>query len=473
MKRYSWLFLLLPLGIFIWIAANSTRTAGGEDDVMHHLFARYAIQHPGNLFDMWAKPLYVLLTIPFAQFGLFGSLLFNAILACMSALLVWKTAQNMGLRFSWFAAVLLLSAPMYFFCASSAVTEILFGFILSWAIYEASNKRYWMAAALVSFLPFVRSEGYGIILVFALGLIALKAWKALPLLALGFVAYSIAGAWHYQDLLWVINHHPYHDASGIYGSGPIWHFVAKVDEIWGMPLYSLWVLGTFLFVWTAFAKVINKEKVTEHYWVWVFFIFGSFYIYLVGHSVVWYRGQSASLGLTRVMAAVMPACALIGLYGLDRVLGKLNPKLRMFRYVLLAVLSFIAVRSAFKQNRPPYHGDTEKEEIIKAGNWFRNSPYYESKTRVFYFAPSVAVALNIDPFDPGQRGDLSEISWNRDIPSGSIIFWDAHFGPNEAHVPIDTLFQRPELEMIYHQKPEVATETLNGPEYEIYLFRKP
>ncbi len=472
MIRYRWLLLLLPLGLFIWIAANSTRTAGGEDDVMHHLFARYAPEHPGNLFDLWAKPLYVLLNIPFAQLGFLGTLVFNAFLACLSALLVWKSAEKLGLRFSWLSAVLLLSAPVYFLCASSAVTEILFGLILSWAIYEAVNKRYWLAAALVSFLPFVRSEGYGIILVFALGFIVLQAWKAIPLLALGFVAYSIAGARHFQDLFWVIHNHPYHDASTIYGSGPIWHFVGKVKEIWGIPLYVLWVLGTVIFVWNVFSRFIRKEKMAEQTRVWMFFIFGSFFIFLVGHSVVWYLGKSASLGLTRVMAAVMPACALIGLYAVDRVFGRLNPKLRMFRYVLLAVLSFTTIRGAFKQNRPPYHGDTEKQEIIKAGNWLRNSPYYENRARVFYFAPSVAVILNIDPFDPSQRGDLSEISWNRDIPSGSIIFWDAHFGPNEARVPIDSLFQRPELEMIYHQKPEVPAATLNGSEYEIYLFRK-
>ena len=104
---------------------------------------------------------------------------------------------------------------------------------------------------------------------------------------------------------------------------------------------------------------------------------------------------------------------------------------------------------------------------------WRRSCYFENKTRVYYFAPSVAEAFRIDPFDPEQRGDLSEISWNRDIPSGSIIVWDAHFGPNEAGVPIDILLQRPELERIYHQRPTERITTLNGHEYEIYLFRKP
>lgn len=473
MRRYSWLFLLIPMGLFVWIAVNSSRFAGGEDGVMHHLFARYAPQHPANLLDLWAKPVYVLLSVPFAQFGFLGSLIFNILLACLSSWLVWKTAENMKLRFPWLGAVLLLSSTVYFYCASSSTTEILFSFILSWAIFEVTKGRYWLAALLVSFLPFVRSEGYGIILVFALGFLTLRSWKALPFLGLGFLVYSVVGFWHYHDILWVWNTHPYRDASGIYGSGPLWHFIGKPTEIWGIPLYVLWITGTLMLVTAGVKRVIKLEKPSDLFLIWVFLIFGSWFIYLVGHAVVWYLGKSASLGLTRVMAAVMPACALIGLYAFDQIIGVFNPKLKMLRYAFLLLVAFVAIRSAFEINKPPYHGDTEKEEIIKAGNWFRSSPYFENKTRIYYFAPSVAEAFRIDPFDPLQRGDLSEISWNRDIPSGSIIVWDAHFGPNEAGVPIDTLLQRPELERIYHQKPAEPTTTLNDHEYEIYLFRKP
>ena len=110
---------------------------------------------------------------------------------------------------------------------------------------------------------------------------------------------------------------------------------------------------------------------------------------------------------------------------------------------------------------------------MQAGEWFRDSEFFADRERIYYFAPTVAESFRIDPFNPAQRGDLSEIQWNRDIPSGSIIVWDAHFGPNECHVPIDTLLQRPELELIYHQKPKEKISTLNGYDYEIYLFRKP
>ncbi|MDX5321819.1 MAG: hypothetical protein LPK45_11810, partial [Bacteroidota bacterium] len=84
MKPFRPIPLLISALYFIWIAVSSTRLAGGEDGVMHHLFARYVPQHPGNLLDHWAKPFYVLLSTPFAQLGFLGSLLFNVLLAVLS-----------------------------------------------------------------------------------------------------------------------------------------------------------------------------------------------------------------------------------------------------------------------------------------------------------------------------------------------------------------------------------------------------
>lgn len=473
MKKAESLFIFIPLLVFSWIAANSTRLAGGEDGVMHHLFARYVPEHPANLLDHWAKPLYVLLTVPFAQFGLMGSLFFNILLASLTSWLIYRTAKNLNLLNPWLAPVLLFSSTLYFYCVPSSITEILFGFIFTWALFESSRRNFGIAAVLVSFLPFARSEGNGIIVVFFLAFMALRQWKAIPLLALGTLVYSVAGSFYYEDLFWVWNQHPYGDASGIYGRGSLLHFIGHNKEIWGNPLYILWIVGTVLFAVKAINHLLKKKAVKDDFWVWFFMIFGSYFLYLGGHTVVWYLGKSGSLGLTRVMAAIMPACALIGAFAMDRIVFQFNPNLKILTKGLPIALACVALFSTWKLNHPPFHGDLEKEELIQAGEWFRASKYFANRERIYYFAPTVAESFRIDPFDPAQRGDLSEIQWNRDIPAGSIIVWDAHFGPNECHVPIDTLLQRPELELIYHQKPEEKISTLNGYDYEIYLFRKP
>lgn len=472
MKKFKYLILIVPGLYFAWIAAVSSRLAGGEDGVMHHLFARYVPEHPQNLLDQWAKPLYVLLSVPFAQFGMYGSLLFNVLLAILSMYFVWRTAENLGMESPWLAPALLFSSTIYFYCVPSAVTEILFGFLLSWAIFESSRSRYAMAAALISFLPFARNEGNGLILIFFIGLLVMKQWKAIPWLALGTVVYSIAGSFYFEDLFWVYNKQPYHDASDIYHHGTWWHYVDKSIAIWGIPLYLLWILGTVFMLFRIIKTLIKKEKITQVFWFWLFFVFGSFYVYLTGHTIVWALGKSASLGLIRVMAAVMPACALIGLYAFNKILFELNPNLKGIKMGLSALLFFVAVNSPIEINKPPFHGDMEKEEIAKLGEWFRNSEYFPLQAPLYYFAPSMAEEFRIDPFNKETSGNLVDIGNNPELIPGTIIVWDAHFGPNECRLPVDSLLNREDLEMIHHHVPDREMKTLNNYDYEIYLFRK-
>ena len=472
MKKLRWLLLLLPFGMFAGIALKSTQFAGGEDGVMHHLIARYAPEHPANLLDHWGKPLYITLSFPFAQFGFYGSVFFNILLAILCAGMLWKTAENLGLTKAWLAPVLLLFSTIYFYSVTSSITEILFSFLLAWGLLLASRHKWVWAAVVISFLPFARSEGNGIIVAWLIGFIMLQQWKAIPFLATGTLLYSLAGWPVYDDFFWVWNMHPYTDASAIYGSGDLFHYVKKSRQIWGNVLYALWIAGSFVFLYRFIRVLGKKEKADKSFYVWLFFVFGSFYIYLVGHSLVWYMGKSASFGLIRVMAAIMPACVLMAMLAFDRFLGLFNPRLKLLFLILPLLLAFSMIQSAFVQNRPPYNGDKEREEILKAAEWYRNSPYYGEKHATYYFAPSVAEAFEIDPFDSEQRKDLSQFLGATDVKPGTLIVWDAHFGPNECHLPVDSLKQRKDLELIYHQEPEEEMRTLNDYKYEIYLFRK-
>lgn len=471
MKFRKGLFLILPGIMFLWIALAAQSIAGGEDGVMHYLFARYAPEHPGNFLNHWAKPLFVLLSSPFAQFGILGVQVFNILLALASAWFVWRSAENFKLAFPWLAPVLLLFASIYFYTVPSALTEILFSFLLSWAIYEASRQRFIAVAILVSFLPFARSEGNGLIAVFALGLTVHRQWKTIPFLALGSVVYSLAGWGFYNDLFWIWTQHPYVDASHIYGSGGFFDFLKNNRAIWGNPLYLFWILGTLVFLFYLARVIRKKAQPDQHLHTWLFFIFGSCFTYLLGHSLMWYLGKSASLGLIRVMAAVMPPTALIAHYGFDRLVYLFNPNLKMLRSFVAIALSYAMIVSAFHVYQPPFEVDRERKEIEKMAAWYLESPYSGKGAKIYFHAPSMAEALQIDLFDTLQSDTLANVKKHRILEEGSLIAWDAHFGPNESGLPLDSLLQRPDLEMIYHQEPEPPFRTLNGYDYEIYLFR--
>src|ERR1035437_8661441 len=70
------------------IAVNTNGTCDSGDSLSHFLFSKYAFIHPENFLNHWAKPLFVLLSAPFAQFGFVGIKLFNC---CIASFTVWLT----------------------------------------------------------------------------------------------------------------------------------------------------------------------------------------------------------------------------------------------------------------------------------------------------------------------------------------------------------------------------------------------
>jgi hypothetical protein len=58
------------------------------------------------------------------------------------------------------------------------------------------------------------------------------------------------------------------------------------------------------------------------------------------------------------------------------------------------------------------------------------------------------------------------------VPDGSIIVWDAHFGPNEGRTPIERLLERKELRLLKVIKPEKPFKVLGGHDYKILVFQK-
>ena len=73
---YVLLFIYLIIVTTIIILFEGTGRSG--DSIHHYLFAKFAPLHPKLFFNHWAKPLYVLLASPFAQFGFIGVKIFNA-----------------------------------------------------------------------------------------------------------------------------------------------------------------------------------------------------------------------------------------------------------------------------------------------------------------------------------------------------------------------------------------------------------
>lgn len=466
--------LALLFGAFAWLVSISTGTEGGEDSFQHYLIARYAFVHPENFLDHWGKPLHTLLLSPFAQWGFTGAKIYNCLAGMVTAWFTYKTADRLGLKTAMASVVLLLFAPLYFLELNSALTEVTFSMVLAAGIYFLVADKYYASAIIFSLLPFARTEGF--ILLPLVGIFFLTQRKFIPFLFLGtgLVVYSLIGYfYHYHDLLWVFSQNPYSGKNGVYGkSNYFWHYADAYRYIIGEPQKWLFIIGflSLFFRLNRASKTtgITNAEPTLKYWSLILALALAFFF---AHSIVWYYGIQGSAGLGRVFGSILPLLALISTRGIESIYKPFvaNTNLRL---ALVATILFYVVEFPINNYKLPIMLGPEETVLYDAGNWYKQSKYYKEGNKVYYFAPTAALAFDVDPFDPNQRAYLHDAKRSNEVPQGSLIVYDMHFGPNECQYPLADIKGNPDYELIHQITPQNPFTTLGGHNYELYLFRK-
>lgn len=463
--------LTLLLAGFIALVAASTGSHGGEDSFMHYLFARYVPQHPENLLSHWGKPLFTLFLTPFAQYGYTVAKVYNCIAGILAAWFTYKTAERLGLKTSVAAVVLLLFAPLFFLCINSALTEVTFALFLIAGIYFIVCDKYYAAAIILSFLPFARTEGFIILPVIAAYFLWQRKYIHILFLGSGLALYSIIGYFHYHDLFWVFTKNPYADQNGVYGkSSYFWHFADGYRDIIGDPQKWLFAIGFISFL-ISLNKTLktgwaNASETVKH---WVLIISCSL-AYFFAHSTVWYFGIQGSAGLIRVMAGILPLLALVSNRGLEAIYKRI-PINANIRLAVMVTILFFVVEYPIKRYHPPIELGTEEQLIYTAGDWYKTTPYHNGEQKVYYFAPTVGIAFDIDPFDFSKRDYLNNAKQSEGVAKGSIVVYDTHFGPQECKYPFEDISNDPNYVLLqkFQQSPERRRQ---GDMYEIYIYKR-
>lgn len=460
---HIFLFLLFILLLVLAILSEGTPESG--DSYQHYLMARYSFQHPELLLDLWGKPVFTLLSAPFAATGFLGINIFNILCGLLTAWLGYLIAQRLGLRLSWLAVFFTLFAPIYFICLFSGLTEPLFGLILIASIYLAISGKYEWSALLISFLPFVRSEGNGIILLFLLVLLLHRQWKAIPLLAAGTLVYTVAGYFYYDDIYWLINHHPYQGES-VYGKGDLLHFIYQLPIIAGSPLALLFLAGIASLV---IRLVRFKKKGLHPFFTEEFLLIaGACVLYIAGHSYVHWKGISGSSGTIRVMAAIAPVIGLVALRGLNDLFSLVSFH-KVVMYPAMLVVVYFVTASPFRHHEIPLKRFGEEVQLAECSEWMKSQKLADR--RIIYFYPYLAYSLGIDPFNWEKRGVLYEHDLNTE--KGSIIVWDSHFGPVECGLPIERMMSDTTLKLLRNFRSESWLNAEGKEEYfEVVVFEK-
>ncbi len=449
--------------LFIILAFLSGTFSGGGDTITHYLFSRYSWQQPHFLLDHWAKPVFTLISSPFAQFGLRGVVIMNILLGVFSALIAWDFARRLKMANAWIIPLLLCFSPVYTMAMLSGLTEIMFGFFLIAAMWLFVKERFVAGAILIGFSFLVRTEGVFLIPVFGLFLLAFRRYKALPFLLTGFVFYSIVGWMYFGDPFWLITHMPYQGATDIYGTGPLLHFARHAPDYFNPLFAALLVTGIIA---NFFTVGRSAEK-----WLAVFV----FLVYFIAHSLMWWSGIGNSLGLTRYMAAMGPPAAIVSLVGLNAVirLGKPlfpNNTGGMLRTALLLIIVLVMVRSPFRTLQIPQQLHGMDLVVKQATDFIREEELHHQK--VYYYDPAVVVHLDLNPFDgiSARERVFSNENPQLMIEPGSIVIWDAHFAGNGG-LDAAALLSSPFFELLGRFTPDEEIIVF-GRDYQVLVFQR-
>jgi len=466
-KKYNVLFLILT-GIFLLqlvLIFCSIDFYGGADNITHFRIARYAWKYPTQFLDLWGKPVYTTLVFPFSLFGIQFARLFNVLVGLIAILFTIKTLRLYEENSTILPVVFIAFSPMYFLLMQSCMTEILFSLFLIVSFWLFFKERYCWAAVVLSFLPFVRSEGIVIFPLFLVALLLSKKYWAVPFLAVGSLFYTLVGYPHFQDWLWIIHQTPYSLGASVYGSGSLLHFIVESPKIFGEPFLIFLVIG--LIAWTI--KILKSFNPTAKPFLFYFLIAGSFVAFFAAHSYVWWKGTGGSLGLIRVIAGVVPLAAIIAVVGFNAVLSRI--KNTAAQITLTSVVIAVQLVIPFTQHHIPVRLERPQALMLDASAFLKS---LNQPSRIYYFDPYLVHYLNIDPFNPDLTnwGVADKQQPSTGMNMNDILVWDAHFGPNEGGVQLENLMNDPYLQLVKTLLPTESFKVLGGYDYGIYIFRK-
>ncbi|WP_277029235.1 hypothetical protein [Thermaurantimonas aggregans] len=463
------LFIGISLSLFLY-SSHFEVYEGGRDNYAHYFISKYSWLYPKLFLDHWGKPIFTLLTSPFAQWGIKGIVLFNILIGVFTLFVLNELLKELRIKAQYLALIFLLFSPIYFVLLMSAMTEVLAAFLLTFSLLLLVKKRYSLAAIVFSSLVLVRTETYIFYPLIIIYFLLLGKYLEIFLIFLFPVVYSFIGYFVYNDLFWLITHNPYAGASDVYGSGSPFHFLLKSPEIFGWPLLVFSLIGLMV---TFYQLVSNK--ITERETKYIFVLIHFFWLALfTAHSVAYWMGNKSSLGLIRVLVPVLPLAAASGMIGLNFIDSSVFEisffKRKFSRYLIFFFIIVAQVIQPWIQLPIPYKFNESDKVLISALNWIKGEEYFKKK--IFYFDVFVPFYLNLNPYDTSRirEGIINKKYPERDTKIGDVIVYDTRYAPIEGGLQLEVFMKNPFFQLINYFSPIVEEKTLNERAYEVYIF---
>jgi hypothetical protein len=448
---YFLLFLSFFTVVLIYFKADSPYDTG--DGIVHYQIARYSWKYPHLLLDLWGKPLFTLISSPFAQFGLKGIYIFQALNAAAISWFLFSIASKINLKYTWTIPVFVFFAPVYFAVMNSGLVEISFGMMFMFSVWLVFKKKYYTSALVASLIPFVRPEAYVVMPLLAVIYAYRRKFLAISLLLTAAIIYSLIGYLHFKDILWII-HQNYQLVGDNYAGmkGSYFHYFQVYNQIWG-TVYTLLLLlgsGIILFqVYRLFRRKPEYEFVEE---VFVLFLGSAVGCFILHSLLCGMPGILNNLGMLRYLAVLIPSSALIALIGLNIINLPFFTKINFLKPVIVIAVFILVVSSSFTQWYYPFKPYNEQYVMKQMSNYILTT--WPNFKKVCFLHPSLPVFADLDPYDSKRV----EMMWSADLehlnqlPDSTLLLWDSHFMKGEGKIPFNWLSENPNFVMLKHYK---------------------
>jgi hypothetical protein len=414
------------------------------DGLLHFFISQASWENPNYFLDHWGKPLFILLSSPFAQLGYFGMFSFNVMVFIATTIIAWlllkKLNVNQGLALCF--PLLLLLTYDYSRTISAGLTEPLFSLFLLLGTWFWLRSSFLTSAFVIGCLLFLRSEGQLTVLLFLALLIYAKHWKAILFLAIPFLLYALIGVFAKNDFLWYFTQSPYSASNNTYGSGNYFHYLLSYKNFLGNH-------GLFLFlacipmIFVAFWRKMVSFSLFD-----VFLLsFGTFIGTLAAHSYFWGSGTQGSMGLTRIATQALPSFLIVSLYFLGQYSFFKEGKWKRISYLFVIGMLFQLCTTPFlkKDIRP----------LEEAVQFISKNYYYQVcdaplMTSNIYFAE----LLGRNPLskkNPETSILSRELLVNEayKFKKGTYFFWDNYAGPVELNVDYNLISNYPGMKLVH------------------------
>ena len=467
--------LSLSAAMLVYVSLFSKTHYEGSESIYHYFHSAAIIDHPYVALNHWGKPLFIALSAPFTYFGDKGVMIFNTLVMLLSAFFTFKLGRKLGFKFAFPLVIFVLFAPVYFKFSQSCLTEPLFGLVAISSAYYFICEKYKVSAILISFIIYSRSEGMLFIPIYAFALILRKQYKIIPFLFTGFLFYSLVGFLIGKGFLWYYYDYPYKAVVEAYGKGPFWHWFTNQEFITGTPFSIYLTVSFFLLVFISlfnFRSIFNKYNT-----VLLSLITVPVIIYIFGHSYLWYKGLSASIGLFRIVGGVIPLLAIIAMYGIDKVvkLIAVNRNGNYFSIILLFFVSFTLINFTFNGKKSiilEQPNELEKT-VLKSIEWLDEKGSSDRKMYVFQAHYILHYGGDhFDKFNSKVRGGVDNRKHPHDqLDVPDLLIYDSKFSPLEGGLflkNIDTTYLK--SRKIFY--PENEFNVYGGGKYFIQIFER-